>query len=327
MDQDTFVRQREGQWRALETWLQRPAGGRRGHDRPSPEGDFPHLYRRACQHLAMARARGYSPRLVERLERLALDGHARLYRAPGALWVRIAAFFAAGLPRSVRAEAAVVAVAAALLFVPMLTFTLAVPLVPELAHTVLPAQQVADLEEMYGGKTVVDTRAPEAFADQRSLMFGFYIYNNAGIGFRTFAGGLVFGLGSVLILLLNGLVIGAAAGHLTHLGYGPAFWGFVAGHSAFELTAIVLSGAAGLRLGLALLAPGRRRRGDALRRAARHAIPLVLGAATLFVLAAGVEAFWSPLDAPPARVKYAVGIALWLVLWAYLLLAGRSRAD
>jgi len=71
------------------------------------------------------------------------------------------------------------------------------------------------------------------------------------IGFQTFAGGLLAGVGSVWFLAANGVVIGAVAGYLTEIGYSETFWSFVAGHSSLELLAIVLSGAAGLRLGLA----------------------------------------------------------------------------
>ncbi|PAK99903.1 hypothetical protein B8W90_14245, partial [Staphylococcus hominis] len=70
-------------------------------------------------------------------------------------------------------------------------------------------------------------------------MFGYYIMNNISIGLRTFASGLLAGLGTVLVLLFNGLTIGAAAGHLQHIGHGDPFWRFVCGHGAFELTAIV----------------------------------------------------------------------------------------
>ena len=69
------------------------------------------------------------------------------------------------------------------------------------------------------------------------MMFGYYIKNNIGISFRTFAGGMLFGLGSVFFLVYNGLAIGATAGHLTQAGFASTFYPFVAGHGSFELTA------------------------------------------------------------------------------------------
>ena len=157
------------------------------------------------------------------------------------------------------------------------------------------------------------------------VKFGFYIMNNIGIAFQTFASGLLLGLGSLFFLLFNGLMIGAVAGHLTQIGYGQTFWSFVIGHGAFELTAIALAGAAGLKLGWALLAPGRLPRGEALRLAAARSVRLVGGVTLLLVLAAFVEAYWSSMTLASASVKYGVGAGLWLLVLAYLTLAGRGQ--
>jgi uncharacterized membrane protein SpoIIM required for sporulation len=157
-------------------------------------------------------------------------------------------------------------------------------------------------------------------------MFGFYIFNNVRIAFQTFAGGLVFGLGAVFFLVFNGLVIGAVAGHVTSVGYGAAFWSFVAGHSAFELGGIALSGAAGLRLGAALLAPGQLTRKDALAVAGREAAGMMYGVAGMIVAAAFVEAFWSSNTGLAHTIKYGVGGVLCMLTIAYFVTAGRARA-
>ena len=92
------------------------------------------------------------------------------------------------------------------------------------------------------------------------------------------------------------------------------------------MLAIVISGAAGLKLGAALLSPGRRSRRLALVENAKVALKLMLGAALMFVAAAIVEAFFSPLNLPDPRPKYAVGIILWVLLLAYFWRAGGPRA-
>src|SRR3954462_7865661 len=136
-------------------------------------------------------------------------------------------------------------------------------------------------------------------AESDFYMFGFYIFNNVRIAFQTFAGGLACGVGALFFLVFNGLMIGAVAGHVTAIGYGAAFWSFVAGHSAFELGGIVLSGAAGLRLGAALVSPGRLTRKDALAVAGREAASIIYGVAAIIVAAAFIEAFWSSRTALP----------------------------
>jgi uncharacterized membrane protein SpoIIM required for sporulation len=99
----------------------------------------------------------------------------------------------------------------------------------------------------------------------------------------------------------------------------------VSGHGPYELTAIAISGAAGLLLGKALIAPGRRTRLAALRVNARDAVTLVGGAALMLLLAAAVEAFWSG-SGGPSGLKYGVGAVGWVLVALYLGLAGR-RAE
>ena len=190
---------------------------------------------------------------------------------------------------------------------------------PELVYSLLDHEQVAELEAMYRP----ESHAADRGTDSDVLMLGYYIANNIGIAFRTFAAGLVAGIGTVFILLMNGVHIGTVAGYLTAQGYSGTFYPFVAGHSAFELTGIVLAGVAGLKLGLALLAPGRLSRLAALRRAAAVSVRLLYGVTGLLLLAAVIEAFWSSSHGVPAAVRYGCGGAGWLLLAGYLLGAGR----
>jgi uncharacterized membrane protein SpoIIM required for sporulation len=148
-------------------------------------------------------------------------------------------------------------------------------------------------------------------------MFGFYIKNNVGIGFRTFAGGALFGIGSLFFLLFNGFFLGAAIGHVMVVGDGATFWQFGIGHSSFELTAIGLSGYCGLKIGLALLAPGRLTRARAMYEAAQQALGPIYVAFGMLVIAAFIEAFWSSSGAP-LLAKWLVGGSLWLIVAAYL---------
>jgi uncharacterized membrane protein SpoIIM required for sporulation len=156
-------------------------------------------------------------------------------------------------------------------------------------------------------------------------MFGYYVMHNIGIAFQTFAAGLLFGLGSVFFLIFNGLIIGAVSGHLTEIGYGQTFWSFVIGHGAFELSAIALAGAAGLQLGWALIAPGHLTRGESLRLAAHKSVQMLCGVMVFLLIAAFIEAYWSSTTGIRPWVKYGVGAALWLLVAAYLSLAGRNR--
>ena len=108
---------------------------------------------------------------------------------------------------------------------------------------------------------------------------------------------------------------------------GDPFWRFVCGHASLELTAIVIAGGAGLQLGLALLAPGNRRRRDALVDGGRRGGLLCLGVLVMLVLAAFVEAFWSSIGWMPASIKYAVAAVLWSLVLLWLWRGGRAHAE
>ena len=326
MKQEQFSHRHQGDWDQLEAILDAiDQCGARPSKIKRPVAELPRLYRNACQQLALARGRAYSPRLIGHLSGLVSRGHQALYGNRPGPWPAIVAFLAGGFPRLVRREWRVVLAAGLLFFGPLLGMLATVQLYPQAVYTVMTPWQAGSMESTY--EPGENGRIGESRDSDSDIgMFGFYLRNNTSIGFRTFAGGLLFGLGTVFFLGYNGLIIGAAAGHLTHVGHIETFWGFVAGHSAPELTAIMLSGAAGLKLGWALIAPGRRTRPRALREAAGIAVRIVYGAALLFLLAAFIEAFWSSMAGIPATTKYIVGIIIWVLLWSWLLSAGRRHA-
>jgi uncharacterized membrane protein SpoIIM required for sporulation len=106
------------------------------------------------------------------------------------------------------------------------------------------------------------------------------------------------------------------------VGSGETFWQFAIGHGSFELTAIALSGYCGLKIGLAMLSPGRRSRARAMQEAAREALGPVYVTFAMLVIAAFIEAFWSSTSAP-LLAKWLVGGSLWLLVGAWL---GRAFA-
>jgi uncharacterized membrane protein SpoIIM required for sporulation len=124
----------------------------------------------------------------------------------------------------------------------------------------------------------------------------------------------------------NGAFGGAVAGYLTERGLASTFYSFVVTHSAFELTAIVLAGAAGLKIGHALVVPRRLTRLQSLVNATRDSIVILYGVTGLLLVAAGIEAFWSSAIWLPHTVKYSVAAVCWITVIGYLALQGR-RAD
>ncbi len=330
MRQDAFIARHEAEWQAFDAWLDARGGSPRRARRTRDwdgirDDDVPARYRRICQQLALARRRGYSPQVTARLQALMQGGHNVLYRPPPPPWRRALWFLMADFPRLVRAQRGCLLAALVLFALPLVTLYAVVLQWPDVVHGVFSPQQLAQFETMYDPQT-----AEQAFnrASQTDMqMFGHYIWNNVSIGFRTFASGLLAGLGTVVVLVSNGVIFGVVAGHLQSIGHGGPFWRFVVGHSAPELTAIVIAGAAGLRLGLALVAPGRMRRIDALIAAGRAGGQLCLGILAMLVFAAFVEAFWSSTGSIPDPVKFGVGGGLWLLTLLWLWRGGRGATD
>lgn len=320
MKQSLFENRHQSEWDSFAKQLDALEQGKAQADACT---GFAADYRQICQHLALAQARGYSSHLIDQLQRMAMRGHQQFYRHRSHIGAQLIRFIFGGFPRLVRSEWRFVCTASLLFFGSLALMGLLTYLFPELIYGLVSPDQVSEMERMYDPDARRIGRFGERDAGDDWMMFGFYIMNNIGIAFQTFASGLLLGLGSLFFLLFNGLMIGAVAGHLTRIGYSETFWSFVIGHGAFELTAIALAGAAGLKLGWALLAPGRLRRGEALRQAASKAVQLVAGVILFLLLAAFIEAFWSSTTVATPQVKYIVGACLWALVLGYLTLAGR----
>ncbi|MGQ9426316.1 stage II sporulation protein M [Gilvimarinus sp. F26214L] len=284
--------------------------------------DLPASYRRLCHHLALAKHRRYSPYLIDRLNALVLACHNLIYAQRARFRYQWLRFLFLDYPRVLYDNRGFIGTATLLFVLPFFALALLCYFDPEFIYAVMSWEQVREMESMYDPAARVLGREREADTDL--FMFGYYIRNNIGIAFREFAGGIFFGVMTVVVLVFNGVILGAVSGHLTQLGYGSTFYPFVIGHGAFELTAIVLSGAAGLKIGMALIDPGQLPRIKALRNASREAIQIVMGAGAMLLIAAFIEAFWSSKASLPISLKVGVGALLWLLVMLYLVLPARA---
>lgn len=319
MKQEQFVALRAEEWDTLQSWLTQLDRQPQTAMRAERMLEFPEAYRRVCQDLALAQARGYSREVTDRLQQIVQMGHRQLYRPPAPRWHKLAVFLLADFPRLVRQQWRYMLAAVILLYVPAVVTYVLLQWRPELAHSLFSTTQLNDFDKMYDPANSHIGRS----SGTDLQMFGYYVMNNVSIAFRTFASGLLLGVGAIYVLAANGLIIGGVAGHLNAIGYGAPFWRFIVGHSGFELTAIVISGGAGLQLGLSLLAPGRMRRETALRIAAWNGARLAMGAFAMLLAAAFIEAYWSSIASLPDVVKYSSGAAIWSLVLFWL---GRGGA-
>ena len=146
------------------------------------------------------------------------------------------------------------------------------------------------------------------------------------VALLAFAGGVLAGSLTVLLLVFNGVHLGTVLGLYANEGLLGVILAFVFPHGFMELTAICLAGGAGLWLGSAVLAPGRRTRRAALQARGREALSLLAGVVGLLVIAGIVEGFYSP-SGLPAAAKFAFGGATALLLAVYFTAAGRAKTN
>jgi uncharacterized membrane protein SpoIIM required for sporulation len=320
-----FEQSHQQEWTELQTLLaqlHKSVRGRAADGKPIAGERVAALYRRSCEQLALARERAYPTYLTDRLEQLTADAHQLIYQHAELGWSRLRHMVAYDFPRAVRAHSTYVWIALGVFAIPTVVLGFVVYFRPELILSVIDPATAAGFQDMYSQNAESIGRVREAQNDW--VMFGFYIRNNIGVAFQCFAGGLFAGLGSLFFLAFNGAYSGAIAGYLTARDLGATFYSFVVTHAAFELTAIVLSGAAGLRLGYSLLAPGRYTRQQSLVHAAREAAVIIYGVMALLLVAAGIEAFWSSAKWIPPEMKYGVAAICWIAVISYLTLQGRG---
>jgi uncharacterized membrane protein SpoIIM required for sporulation len=335
MNKQRFLSRRRPVWKRFEQLLHE-------HQRTAREvREFSRLLRELSNDLAIIRSRDWGQGLVSYLNDLVARGHNAFYRAAPSEWGRLVSFLTTGFPRLFRANAGYFFVAAALFLVPLGATWAVVQTDPTAALRIIPSEQLEMFDSMYRSqrdRDATDSKAAEdekvpweedeedglegGFGEERTAMAGFYVQHNVGIALQCFARGLLLGWGTIYTLLFNGITIGAVAGYVLSLGYAERFLSFVVSHGSFELTAIAIAGGAGLMLGDALVHPGQRTRVDALRFRGLEAVQIAGGAAAMLVVAALIEAFWSPAPIP-SMTKYVVGSGLWLLVAAYLTFSGR----
>ncbi|MBK5073599.1 stage II sporulation protein M [Budviciaceae bacterium CWB-B4] len=331
MKQERFEALHQAEWEAFENWLGHHLRIIKHQDGtvyqpPFANHEMPQRYRNLCQHLAIARDRGYSLLLVERLHNLVQSGHDILYRANSGISGRMLNYLAGGFAADLRANLRWVLLSSLLIIGPWIVMMAVIRLWPDFIYVVIAPDDIHQMDEMYNGDDAFDYGA-SILRDSGSnwKMFGFYIYNNISIAFRAFAGGLLAGLGTVYTLVFNGIHMGAIEARLVNIGAGRNFYSFVLGHTAFEIGGIIISGASGLKLGWSLIMPGRLSRPDSLKTTARSVLGLICGSGIMLLIAAMIEAFWSPHNFP-LPIKIAGGVITLLLLLGYFIFTGRRHA-
>jgi uncharacterized membrane protein SpoIIM required for sporulation len=316
MNLDAFLRERRPVWDELEEVL---AGGKRRPERLGPDGvrRLGELYRAAAADLALARRDHRADPSVRALEDLVLRARSAVYDSePRRESVR--AFVSHGYWRRVRERPVLLALAWTGLIVPGVLAAVWARHDPAAAVGLLP-KAFRGAADPHGGTAALSA------GDQAALSSQIFT-NNIRVVFLSFAAGIAAGLGTGLLLVYNGAILGVVGGLSFGMGGGSRFVELVTPHGVLELSCIAVGASAGLRIGWAVVSPGPRARGVALRREARRAVEIVIGTVPWLVVAGLIEGFVTPRRIGVAAAL-ALGFGVAAVYWGLVAWRGRSLRD
>jgi uncharacterized membrane protein SpoIIM required for sporulation len=318
MNLNRFVDERVDSWQELDR-LMRAADGRTERLTPGDVRRLGELYRGSAADLALARRAFPGDPTVGALEQRVGAAHNLVYKAPTRRDA-VLDFFVHGYWRAIRERPVPLLIAVLLLFGSALITGTWAYRDPGAAGTLAPGAYAAVTQPRpHGSNLELSTSTRAAFAAQ-------IFTNNIAVTFLAFAAGAFLGIGSALVLLFNGIMLGVVAGLAVGSGNGSVFFELVASHGMLELSCIAVAGAAGMRLGWAYVVPGYKTRTQSMIDEARESMTIVLGTAIWLVIAGLTEGFITPtgLNVPEAL---AIGLSLATIFWTLVFVLGRPRRE
>lgn len=315
-----FINEHKDNWQRLEDLLTLVQGNSlRGLSRTEVR-EFGELYRRAATDLAIARAETRDPKLINYLNSLVIRAHGKIYRADGSGLNLIWEFFSRDFPRTFRETWRYT-------FLAFAVFTGFGILSFLLCYYDLNFADTLGLSQI---RFAAQTNEQWWLSLNEANQIGAsgILTNNILVSFKAFAYGALFGIGTIYVLVFNGLSIGGVLGvcYKVNPAFGNALVTFMVGHGVVELSCIFIAGGAGMLIGYSIINPGDLTRLQALKNAGMKAVRLAVGVAVLLFVAGIIEGFVSPADIPPP-IKFGVGILSGILMYSYLLLAGRKAEE
>ncbi|MEO5678171.1 MAG: stage II sporulation protein M, partial [Acidimicrobiales bacterium] len=315
MDIDRFLLANEATWRRLATLTDK--AGRSAGRLPAEELDeLVSLYQRAGTHLSYSRTAFGDPGLESRLSRLVAAAGGVVYGSRPRTWRGVGRFFGRTFPAALWHVRPFLLAAALLMFVPAAIVAAHLSTDrPALDARASPAERAAFVQA-----------GADYYSEQPSAQFASQVFtNNVRVAMLAFSAGIVVCAFSALVLVQNGTHLGEFVAVFVDAGKGTELFGLLVPHGVIELSAVVVAGAAGLRLGWTIIDPGDRPRGAALAEEGRRAVALVMGTAAMLLVAGTIEGFVTG-SALPTALRVGLGLAVGTAFWVYAWAFGRRAA-
>jgi uncharacterized membrane protein SpoIIM required for sporulation len=316
MDIDRFLAVNQPAWDRLDALCRSAERGVQRLDARELD-ELVRLYQRASSHLSYARTYFGDPALNARLTSLVGRANAIVYGTRRHSLRSLGRFFTTTFPGAVWDARRFIVVSALAFFVP------AVVIGVWLAHSprAIDAVGSAALRQTY-----INHDFAAYYRSQPSAQFAAKVQtNNITVAFLAFAGGVAGCVLTIVALAGNGASLGLSAGLFANAHKLPQFFGLILPHGLLEISSVIVAGAAGLRLGWALIDPGDRPRAAAIAEEGRRSVVIVAGLILTFLVAGTIEGFvaGSALSTP-ARVG--IGVAAETAFVLYVVVLGRAAA-
>ena len=297
--------------------------------------ELAHLYRLASAQLAILRSRGSDPEALRYLNALCVRAYTHLRVEPPRREAQFGRFYFARFPATLAATAWLQGLVAIILLMGALTGASIVAQNPANIYAAIPSAMYPadDLERLVSSpadRTKFLARRPVAFGLKSVFSASLFVHNTS-IGFLAFATGILAGIPTIILVLYNGITIGAFAWIFSRDAGWPIFWAWLLPHAVPELLAITLCSTAGLLMAKAVLAPARGGVATSLRNASGPALELVAASVPLFIVAAAIESFLRQSSISTAARFVAAALAVasiaTYVWYVHRLAARRSELD
>jgi uncharacterized membrane protein SpoIIM required for sporulation len=318
VDLDHFIARERPRWERFDAVLRQMADDP-WRELPLEEArELEGLYQRACADLARLRTYAADPGVRAYLEGLVARGYAEIHgqqesQKKARLWRMIWMWLVTTFPQTVRRRSGALGGACALMFAGMVFGALALAFDPEAKEVIMPFPHLlGDPAERVAEEERAAREGDDRGEGARASFAGELMVHNTRVTFTAMALGITYGLGTVVLMFYNGVILGAVGLDYVMAGQSVFLAGWLLPHGSVEIPAILLGGQAGLVLALALF--GRRER-LSLRARLRAAVPdlatLCGGAALLLIWAGVIESFLSQHHEPaiPYWAKIAFGSA------------------
>ncbi len=318
-----FRNEREASWRRLDALVTRVE--RQSVDSLTDEQllEIPVLYRSAMSSLSVARSISLDQGAATYLENLCLRAYLFVYGVRSTPLERLARFFREDWPRAVRSIWRETLLAALLLALGAVAAFVLTSQDPDWFYSFMP-------DGAQGRDPAASTESLRAtlYHDEgTSGLSGFSAFlftNNAQVAIFAFALGFAFGVPTALLMVYNGMMIGALMALFVSRGLGVELAGWLMIHGVTEIFAIVLAGGAGFRIGWAILKPGDRPRVEAASEAGRTAALAMAGVVVMLMCAGLLEGFGRQLITLDAA-RFGVAGATAVIWGLYFYLPRRRR--